>query len=85
MGRALRATADYRSIALEPLHGVADELIELRAAAYTAYRAELGAAGEHLPEAFAETVSAVAAFVDSLVDPTSVARTWYSGRRRWTR
>lgn len=52
-----------------PLSSTIDELVELRSATYTTYRASLGIDGSHLPPQFSDIVTAVIAFADRSPNP----------------
>jgi hypothetical protein len=83
MHRALLTAADFRGATIAPLSVVLDEIVELRAATYTAYRTGLGTAGLHLPESLADVVTAVVAFADPLIRRTHSSPTWRARQRHW--
>lgn len=83
MREALLATAAFRTTTLTPLSLALDNLIELRAGAYLAYRASLGPDGHHLPTDFAPVVTAVAGFADPLIDTARDHTRWQAKHRRW--
>jgi hypothetical protein len=66
-----------------PLSSSIDNLVDLRRQAYTAYRANLGRAGEHLPADLASVVTDVIAYGDSLASAAPGGTTWDPHRRRW--
>lgn len=80
---ALRATAAFRGVALQPLSSVTGDLAGLRQQTYAAYRASLGPVGGNLPEDFALVINAVAVFADGLVSRPSHGMTWNPRSRRW--
>jgi Nucleotidyl transferase AbiEii toxin, Type IV TA system len=63
---ALLATVAFRGTELAPLSASVANLVDLRRQTYIAYRASLGAAGQHLSDDFAVVVAAAAAFADRL-------------------
>jgi hypothetical protein len=83
MHQALLTTASFRGVTIAPLSAVLDEIVELRAATYTAYRTGLGTAGLHLPESFADVVTPVVAFADPLIRRTHSGPTWRARQRHW--
>lgn len=83
MREALLTTAAFRATALRPLSSTLDNLIELRASAYRAYRSSLGPDGHNLPDDFGYVVAAVIAFADPLIDTTRDHISWQSTHRRW--
>ncbi|GAB3769215.1 nucleotidyl transferase AbiEii/AbiGii toxin family protein [Microlunatus parietis] len=80
---ALLATAEFRGTSLQPLSEVIDELANLRHQAYVAYRASLGADGEHLPQVFSTLVETVAAFADQLIEARPPTAMWLPQELRW--
>ncbi|MBS3940169.1 MAG: nucleotidyl transferase AbiEii/AbiGii toxin family protein [Actinobacteria bacterium] len=85
MHEALHATATFRQAPLVPLSTAVDNLVELRQAAYRAYRDSLDADGEHLPDDLGVVVDAVTTFADPLIQPAArPATTWQARHRRWT-
>lgn len=64
---ALRATAAHRGVEIRRLSEVIGGLGEQREKAYRAFKQRLGGDGHRLPPTFAEVVSAVVEFADSLV------------------
>lgn len=80
---AIAATSDYRGVALIPTGAAFDNVVELRAATYRTYRTGLGAAGSHLPDAFADVVRLVSRFADPLMANDDGVGSWCSEHRRW--
>jgi hypothetical protein len=81
---ALLATAAFRGTELVPLSASIDNIVGLRRQTYVAYRAALGAAGEHLPDDFALVVAEAVAFADRLTEAAPTGTMWNPQRRRWT-
>jgi hypothetical protein len=82
--RALIATAAFRGTILLPLSEAIGNLVDLRSAAYLAYRRGLGRDGEHLPAQFSELLDVVVAFADPLTEVELTAGAWDFGSRSWT-
>jgi hypothetical protein len=80
---ALQATADFRHTTLIPLSSAIGTFASLRAAAYAAYRRNLGPDGDHLPQRLAEIVDAVIVFADPLVDDANPPARWNPLSRHW--
>ncbi|MDO5618126.1 nucleotidyl transferase AbiEii/AbiGii toxin family protein [Kocuria sp.] len=80
---ALAATAEFRATALIPLERAADGLGELRDSTYAAYRKGLGEVGGSLPSQFADTVAAVAGFVDPVLSGLEAEALWNPVERAW--
>lgn len=83
LGEALTATAGFRGTTLIPLTQAAEGLAALRNSTYVAYRKGLGEAGASLPERFSDTVAAVAAFVDPVLDGLDAKAVWSPAERKW--
>jgi hypothetical protein len=83
MRAALEATMTHRGVLARPLSQVLGDFGTIRQSAYSAFRARLGSDGLELPTTLTETVSAVCAFVDPLVDGTPSHSTWRPDARRW--
>lgn len=83
MREALLATAAFRTTTLTPLASAIDNLVELRAGAYLAFRASLGPDGHDLLGDYGDVVAAVTAFADPLLDTTQDHTRWQSKHRRW--
>ena len=81
---ALAATADFRSTPVIALSSAIGDFVDLRQAAYAAYRAALGPDGTDLPAGLGEVVRAVLAFSDPLAASASASTRWDSLHRRWT-
>jgi hypothetical protein len=81
--QALRATADYRGILVEPLTAKLDNFVSLRANAYVAYKEGLGIHGAHLPSTLAEVVEIVCHFADSLSEKPGLNSLWQPDELRW--
>jgi len=79
---ALDATARFRGVEIAPLSSVVDDLAELRARTYTAFRTALGVDGTKLPADPGEVIDAVTTFADPLAGPTCDLR-WHAASRRW--
>lgn len=80
---AVESTAAFRGTTLIPLSRAIGELVALRNSAYTAYRRGLGPYGDSLPERFGDTVAAVIAFADPLLDTANPAGRWNPDNRQW--
>lgn len=65
---ALRATAEFRQLRLQPLSAVVGDIAARRSSNYSAYRISQGPDGQHLPEDFALVVDQIAKFADPLAD-----------------
>jgi hypothetical protein len=78
------ATAAHRGTEVVALSEVIQDLVELRAATYTAYRSGLGPDGMALPADFLTVVRAVTAFADALVDAGSPLMYWDPATRGWS-
>jgi hypothetical protein len=83
MRAALDATMAHRGVSASPLSQVLGDFGTLRQSAYRAFRGRLGPDGPELPATLTETVSAVCAFVDPLVDGAPAHSTWWPDSRRW--
>lgn len=81
---ALTATPEFRSTALVPLARAADGHGELRDATYVAFRKGLGETGAGLPPRFSDTVAAVAAFVDPVLNGLEAESVWSPTERGWS-
>lgn len=83
---ALTSTASFRNVPLRPLALTTAGLGRLRGSDYTAYRRNLGGAGDSLPEQLQDAVDAAIAFVDPLVgDGFDDHAEWNSVGRKWIR
>jgi hypothetical protein len=80
---ALNATMTHRGVPASPLSQVLGDFVTIRQSAYSAFRARLGSDGLELPPTLTDTVSAVCAFIDPLVDGTPSHSTWQPDSRRW--
>lgn len=80
---ALGATAAFRGTTLIPLAQATEGLGELRDSTYIAYRRVLGEAGANLPERFTDTVAAVAAFIDPVLDGLEAEAAWNPAEGGW--
>lgn len=83
MRAALDATMSHRGVSASPLSQALGDFGTLRQSAYRAFRGRLGPDGLDLPTSLAETVSAVCAFVDPLVDGSPSLSTWWPDWRGW--
>lgn len=81
---ALVRTARFRDTTIRPLSAVIVNLVDLRAATYSAYRRSLGPAGQQLPEDFADVVANVVPFADPITNTTPRTAVWEARARRWT-
>lgn len=79
-----RLSTYFRGTTVGPLSSAIDDIVELRAAAYAAYRRSLGADGEHLPGSFGDVVAAVTTFADPLSEAAHESTIWRAASRRWT-
>lgn len=80
---ALTATAAFRDTTIRPLSAAVQDIVQLRARTYTAYRQALGPDAEHLPERFEQVVAAVIAFADPLIAGTESGLHWNPQHRQW--
>lgn len=80
---AVLATAGFRNTVLIPLVQATEGLGELRESTYAAYRKGLGSAGSDLPARFADTIAAVAHFVDPVIDGLDAEAAWNPAERGW--
>lgn len=83
MRAALLATSAFRGTPLRPLSLDLANIVALRRATYTAYRAALGPDGDELPADFGEVVAVVAEFADPLTAAVPAGTVWVAARRRW--
>ena len=83
MRAALDATMAHRGVPARPLSQVLGDFGTLRQSAYRAFRSRLGPDGVELPTTLTETVSAVCAFVDPLVDGAPAHSKWWPDSRSW--
>lgn len=80
---ALLATARHRGVAVIALSAAIENLVELRAATYAAYRAGLGPGGDQLPANFENVVRAVTSFADGLGSTAPPSTQWNHTTRQW--
>jgi predicted nucleotidyltransferase component of viral defense system len=81
LARAIAATASHRGTELRPLRDVLVELATMRQVDWTRFLGRAGLAGD-LPASYAETIAAIAEFVDPLIDGDVRGR-WDPLQRRW--
>lgn len=82
--KALLATTQYRGVRVDALSGVVGNIADLRANAYSAYRANIGSTGHHLPADFRVVVAAATEFADALATNAAPETAWHPRIRRWT-
>ena len=82
---ALRRTAQYRQVRLQPLAPRIGALADLRATPYRRWRHQQGADGGAYPPEFADVVRQVLSFADPALDGAVGDLAWDPQRRRWHR
>lgn len=82
---ALRRTAHYRQVKLQPLSSRIGALADLRATPYRRWRNQQGADGEAYLAEFVEVVGQVLSFADPALEGAIGGKSWEPQRRKWHR